>query len=44
MVMVQVSLTEEENKMVEIYKALNDCQNKREAIKKIIAENHKKRR
>jgi hypothetical protein len=43
MVLIQVNLSKEENKIVEIYKALNECQDKRTAIKKIIADQQKRR-
>ena len=38
MVLVQINLTEEENKIVEVYKALKSFVTKEETIKKILQE------
>ena len=38
MVLVQINLTEEENKIVEVYKALKSFVTKEETIKQIIKE------
>jgi len=44
MVLIQVDLDEEENKIVSFYRIEKDLVDKRDAIKKIIREFNKKRR